>query len=112
MRWTNENRYQAGNKLGCGCAGFAFIIQDEVFGADTVRTVEYRLDWEKLRVGDHVRLCGKGTDGVHSVIVLSVQDGYITVVEGNYNSSIHWGRIYSADKLKENFVYRETCYKE
>ena len=111
-KWTNDNYYEGtGNngssRRGYGCAAFAFLVQDKVFGKTGKHiTTYYDLEWEDLRVGDHLRI----NYDTHSVIVLSVEDDYITVCEGNYNSSIHWGRKITRDRLEETFAYRETCY--
>ncbi len=102
MRWTNDNRY--GN--GYGCAGFAFMVQDSVFGKGAPKTTVNQLVWEDLRVGDHLRV----SYGGHSVIVLGIESDSITICEGNYNSSIHWGRTMSREELEAEFIYRQTCY--
>lgn len=103
-RWTNDNAYGS----GLGCAAFAFIAQDKAFGKNKSE-ISYDLDWNELRVGDHIRLYGS-TGSEHSVIILKVNEDDIKVTEGNYNSSIHWGRIISRDVLEENFIYQETRY--
>lgn len=106
MLWTNDNSYHSGNRTGYGCAGFAFMVQDAVFGKGAKKTTLTTLNWDDLRVGDHLRVLGGG----HSVIILSIDGDSITLCEGNYNSSIHWGRTMSQEELEEEFVYRETCY--
>lgn len=112
MRWTNENRHdRSSNWSGYGCAGFAFLVQEHTFGKGMSWEIEDSFDWDSLRVGDHIRM-HNGSGGEHSVIVLSIEKDYITITEGNYNSSIHWGRIISRDKLEEEFIYRETCYED
>lgn len=104
-KWTNSNSYGH----GYGCAGFAFLVQDKVFGSSAKRTTYHELDWYNLRVGDHLRI-DNSMGGEHSVIVLTIEDDFITVTEGNYNSSIHWGREISMDELEEVFIYQQTCY--
>ena len=66
-----------------------------------------RLDREALRVGDHIRVYNN-QGGEHSVIILTIGKDFVTVAEGNFNSSIHWGRRISMDDLEEAFIYRET----
>lgn len=39
------------------------------------------------------------TGGEHSVIVLKVEGNNITVAEGNYNNSVHWGRVITRAEL-------------
>lgn len=106
MKWTNSNLYQSGNRSGYGCAGFAFMVQDSVFGKGAPKSTVRQLVWEDLRVGDHLRV----SNGGHSVIVLGIDDDSVTLCEGNYNSSIHWGRTMSRERLEQEFSYRETCY--
>ncbi|MCI8512757.1 MAG: hypothetical protein HFE83_12335 [Lachnospiraceae bacterium] len=108
-KWNNSNSYKSGNRTGYGCAGFAFMVQDEVFGKNASRTRHDELDWDELRVGDHLRIYNNA-GGEHSVIILKVEDDSITLCEGNYNSSIHWGRKMTMDDLDSVFIYRETYY--
>ena len=105
MRWTNDNSYSRGSYTGYGCAGFAFLVQDTVFGKGSSRTVN-ELNWSDIRVGDHLRI----DYDTHSVIVLSVGEDSVTVCEGNYNSSIHWGRKISRSDVEDTFAYLETRY--
>ena len=70
------------------------------------KTPVNQLVWEDLRVGDHLRV----SYGGHSVIVLGIESDSITICEGNYNSSIHWGRTMSREELEAEFIYRQTCY--
>ncbi len=109
MSWTNDNSYQSGYRTGYGCAGFAFMVQDAVFGKNTKKTTSTTLDWDALRVGDHIRM-ENVSGGEHSVIILSIDDNSITLCEGNYNFSIHWGRTVTQEELEEKFIYHETCY--
>jgi len=109
-RWTNSNGYSRPGITGYGCAAFAFIAQDTVFGKSAPRNTYDTYTWDELRVGDHIRMySNNGSE--HSVIILSVEDDHITVCEGNYNSSIHWGRVIEEDELESEFIYRETCYE-
>ncbi|MCI8454721.1 MAG: hypothetical protein HFE84_08930 [Lachnospiraceae bacterium] len=108
-KWDNSNSYRSVNRIGYGCAGFAFMVQDEVFGKDAARTRHDELEWDELRVGDHLRIYNN-IGGEHSVIVLKVEDDSVTICEGNYNASIHWGREMTMDYLEGVFIYRETYY--
>ena len=109
MDWTNDNYYQRGNYTGRGCIGFAYLVQDEVFGKDS-KSEKYRdFDPDHLHIGDHIRLYNdEGSQ--HSVIILDIFDDEVELVEGNYNSSIHWGRTMSFDEMESNFIYGETRY--
>lgn len=108
-RWTNSNTYSSGGRNGGGCAAFAFLAQDKAFGKGQKYTINDSLDWDGLRVGDHLRI-ENNLGSEHSVVILERQDDYIKVVEGNYNSSIHWGRKITCDELSDIFIYQETAY--
>lgn len=110
-KWTNDNSHRSGYRIGYGCAGFAFLVQDEVFGEQAKKYQYDTFEWDSLRVGDHLRIYNS-IGGEHSVIVLTIEDDFITICEGNYNSSIHWGRKMTMDELGDVFIYRETCYDE
>lgn len=104
--WDNNEMYVSGNRYGYGCAAFIFMVQDRLYGANAKFTTVNTLNMSDLRVGDHLRV----RNNSHSVIVLSVGDGYITVAEGNYNNSVHWGRTMTESELRSEFVYRQTAY--
>lgn len=95
MRWTNDD-FRAWNggiySGGFGCAGFAFMLSDAAFGKAPARM---HYDFGSVRAGDIVRMNGD----THSVIILEVRDNSVIVAEGNYNSSIHWGREISKAEL-------------
>jgi len=106
MPWTNANYYAWNGGIfsgGYGCAGFAFILSDAAFGDLKARTHE---DFGNIRVGDILRV----DNDSHSVIVLSVDASMVTIAEGNYNSSIHWGRTITRAKLWETGTYVMTRY--
>lgn len=88
MSWTNDNFYAWNGGIyygGYGCAGFAFLLSDAAFGTLPAR-IHY--DLSKVKVGDILRI----NNDSHSVIALEVHEDYLIIAEGNYNSSIHWGR--------------------
>ena len=91
--WTNANRYVWHAVPGItyemyGCAGFAAILSDAAFGKKTEAKEVRSPSASRIRVGDIFPM----ENDTHSVIVLKVEtDGFI-IAEGNYNSSIHWGR--------------------
>ena len=110
MPWTNDNSYEntylwyggewSGYSLhytGYGCAGFALIMSDAAFGDELPMWQNYNVSFSKIRTGDILRINGN----THSVIVLSVNDDSVTIAEGNYNSSIHWGRTLSAAEVNQ-----------
>ncbi len=109
MSWTNDNFYawDAGYYSGgYGCAGFAFLLSDAAFGDMPARILEDNL-YSNIRVGDILRI----NNDTHSVVVLEVYDSYIVVAEGNYNSSIHWGRQIARAQLEAGaLTYIMTRY--
>ncbi|MBE6731962.1 MAG: hypothetical protein E7564_09760 [Ruminococcaceae bacterium] len=81
------------------CLGFASMISDFLFGKDA--KFESFYDYEKLDVGDHIRL----TQATHSMIVIEKKADYIKVVEcnSNYNNCfINWDREISKEDLMQN----------
>lgn len=100
MRYTNDNSYYCAalRITGYGCAGFAFICSDAAFGNLPGR--QHR-NFDQIRVGDILRV----DNDTHSVVVLEKRENSVIVTEGNYNSSIHWGREISRQELERgNFV--------
>ena len=101
MPWTNANGYywkggvQSG---GYGCHAFAMILSDAAFGKLKARK---HSNVDKVRVGDILRI----NYNSHTVIVLQVLPDSFIVAEGNYNSSIHWGRRISRDEVKKTLSY-------
>lgn len=106
MSWTNENHsyyWEAINTYCYGCIAFAGEVSDRVFGKTAKVTTHQNFD--KIKVGDHIRI-----GGYHSVVVLSKSGNTITVAEGNFNSSVHWGREISKNELKSQGFYVQTRY--
>ena len=111
--WDNTKKYSwKGNVLsiiypnvsvfeGGGCVAFAFMASDAAF--DDLPAYKYT-DASKIRVGDFLRLDNDN----HSVIVLTRNGNNITVAEGNYNSSVNWGR--TIDITNCGFSYGYTRY--
>lgn len=97
MRWTNDDFYAWNGGYfygGYGCAAFAFILSDAAFGTLPVE-VYTSFAYEDVRVGDILRI----NNDRHSVIVLEVYSSYVVIAEGNYNSSIHWGRTLTKSQV-------------
>lgn len=108
MTWTNDNYYgwKGGYYTGgYGCAGFAFLLSDAAFG-DAPSKIH--TDFNGIRQGDIIRL----NYNTHSVIVLEVRSDSVIVAEGNYNSSIHWGREISYSEIKRTGSYVMTRYSD
>lgn len=92
--------------VGYGCAGFAFMLSDAAFGDLPARMFT---DYDVLRVGDILRV----ENDTHFVIILDVQESYITVAEGNYNYAVHWGRKIPMSSVRSaGTTYGLTRYPE
>ncbi len=108
MPWTNYNYYVWNADIhhtGYGCAGFSYILSDAAFGHVPARIIDENITIDMLRVGDILRI----NNNTHSVVVLEVHSDHIIVAEGNYNSSIHWGRRLSK-RAVESATYLQTRY--
>lgn len=104
MYLTNSYYYYSpcfGN--GYGCYGFAAKLSDTVFGVNTPCSTHTSFD--RIKVGDNIRIGNS-----HSVIVLTKSDTAITVVEGNYNSSVHWDRTITKTSLAKDGFKVTTRY--
>ena len=109
--WTNSNSYVWDCTVfpdtvytGFGCVAFAMILSDAAFGDREGRLVE-TVRLANVRVGDILRINGD----THSVIVLEVNSDSVVIAEGNYNSSVHWGRTLSK-QVVESADYLITRY--
>lgn len=116
MYWGGDSCYYwSGNHAfsgdgGCGCVGFAYKISDLIFGVDApVYLFEDFSDIEHtIRVGDII-----ATDdeyGYHEVVVTAVLEDGVEVVEGNYLSAVHWGRVISFEHLRNFGISYFTRY--
>lgn len=107
--WTNEANVYTNTPTwpfrGRGCVAFAMQVSDLVYGADAPMTILYGQTPADLQAGDAVYV-----GGTHMVVVISVDADTITVCEGNYNSSVHWGRIITKASLEGqiNFLCRRS----
>ena len=88
---------------GYGCSGFAFKMSDAAFGN---KKAKMHKNFNKIKVGDIIRL----DDNTHSVIVMKVVGSSLVVAEGNYNASVHWGRIIKKSEVKKTGTYVMTRY--
>ncbi len=97
MHWTNDDFYAWNGGIfsgGYGCAGFAFLLSDAAFGTLPARKLQ--VNYDTLRPGDILRI----NSNTHSVIILQVFSDHVVVAEGNYNSSIHWGRTLTRSQVE------------
>ncbi|MBR5375683.1 MAG: hypothetical protein IK139_00210, partial [Lachnospiraceae bacterium] len=109
MKWTNENYYAWKGGIwsgGYGCAGFAFLLSDVAFDDAKARQI-FTVKFSSVRVGDILRV----NNDTHSVIITEVRSDGVVLAEGNYNSSIHWGREMSAAEV-EKADYIVTRYAD
>ena len=117
--WNNSNKYlntvdffgySAGHFTGIAC--FAFMMDMMEYASNyeyPIRKIECSYDnIPKIRVGDGVRV----DDNAHSVVVLEVDGSVITVAEGNYNRSVHWGRKIDLADPSEGLTYVATFWPE
>lgn len=109
LAWTNDLKYtstctingQRYNYTGYGCAAFALIFEDLTYGtANASYTKTAACDVSVIKSGDIVRVPTQ--QGGHSYVILSLDATGATIVEGNYNNSVHWGRHVSIDELAVN----------
>ena len=107
--WTNANTYSWGPDVamtlgyggfgGGGCQAFAMLASDAAFG----NAPAYKFtDPAYISAGAILRI----NNDSHSVVVLKVDGNMITIAEGNYNSSVHWGRV--IDITNCGFVFGYT----
>lgn len=109
--WGNDKCYfwGANRTIGYGCYAYIAAVSDQVFGNSA--SVKTHKSYSKIKVGDHVRVGTKIIPGgYHSVIVISKSSSGITVTEGNFNSSVMWGRKISKSELSEEGFYVDTRY--
>lgn len=103
--WTNNDYYfWKAKRTHCfGCIALAGKISDTVFGVDA--PIKTHKDLSAVKSGDHIRI-----GNYHSVIVISHTSDSVTVVEGNYDSSIHWFRTITKSSLKQTGYSIDTRY--
>ena len=117
--WDDSNTYFNtvvfdGYSYGCykGRACFAFMMDMMEYASNyeyPIRIVEGSYDnLPKIHVGDGVRVM----NDCHSVVVLEVDGTTVTVAEGNFNSSVHWGRTIDLANPAEGFTYIATFWPE
>lgn len=109
MAWDDDVFYSNASGDGYGCGAFVFLIQDLLFGTETLPVIHSEFVWEEIHIGDHIRFYNEIHEP-HSAIVLSKDENAVTIVEGNYNDSVNWGRTFTKEQLESLFIYRETRY--
>ncbi len=71
-------------------------------GQDPAINAKFEEYWNKIQVGDAIADCN------HIVIVLTKEDDHVTVVEGNYNRMVNWGRKITKEQLRVSLETVET----
>ena len=108
--WTNDTPYSDSNLyrwkggplngqniVAVGCVAFAFELSDAAFGDLPARMYAAgQFTFSDVKVGDILRV----NNDAHTVIVLQVSDTGVVIAEGNYNSTVHWGRVLSKDEVE------------
>lgn len=107
MAWTNEDNSYTSYPLyikGYGCAAYAFLFSDKVFG--DLPPIAWHSDFDRIRAGDILRT----RDDTHTVIVLERRADSVVVTEGNYAGKVHWDREITRQELEEQNFYARTRY--
>lgn len=99
--YTSSMSEYMGYYWGTQCLGYAALLSDLTFGTDA--PISMHSDFEKLRVGDHIRLVLWD----HSMLVTEVgkdENGktyvYVTEVNADYDTcKIEWGRKFTQQDL-------------
>ena len=106
------NGVPAGRFRGRGCFGFMLDMMEYASNYEyPIRKVKGTYDnLPEIHIGDGVRINNDG----HSVVVIGKsEDGHVvTVVEGNYNHSVHWGRTIDLSDPKVGFTNTYTFWPE
>lgn len=123
MVWTNHTPYGSqatdpdkvrgykfkggpvyGADRGSGCAAWVFESQDTPFGS-LPAYVTPGVDISNVKPGDFFRI-----NNSHFVIATSVVPNGIIVSEGNYNGTVHYGRSFSMEELKNITTFSVSRY--
>ena len=107
MPWTNESNEYTSYPMyikGYGCAAYAFLLSDTVFGElpPTARHSNFDIS----RAGDILRT----QNDTHTVVVLEKRADSVIVTEGNFNGQVHWDREITRQELEEQNFYVRTRY--
>lgn len=105
------NWYQTGLREWCmAYAGGTIISQGDgsgwiprgYEGQDPVINAKFEEYWSNIRVGDAI------ADLNHIMIVLTKAEDHVTVVEGNLNGMVNWGRMLTKEQLRLTLETIET----
>ena len=91
---------------GSGCSAFGYMASDTAFGSLPARYILAKdMSYDDIMVGDNLLAYG------HEVVVLEVYKDCVVVCEGNYNETMHWGRILTREEV-DGFYDILTRYPE
>lgn len=106
------NGYNPGRFTGAGCQAFMMDMMEFASNYEyPIRKVECTYDnLPKLHIGDGARL----NNDSHSVLIIGIDDdGHtVTLAEGNFNYSVHWGRKVDLADPSNSISYIETFWPE
>lgn len=104
--WLGNHAYYGYD--GCGCAGFVLEFSDQIFGKDAPPTMytDFSNIENTIKAGDIIEV----DYGGHQVVVTNVLDYGVEVVEGNYAGTVHWGRVYTFNELREVATFYFSRY--
>lgn len=95
------------------CYTLAYNLSSEVFGQIKARTVgKKNFTYDIIKIGDIINVVNSSGTSNHYVVVLELCPEGITVVEGNYGGTVHWGRFISREYIEENFLQLITRYPD
>jgi len=107
MPWGMDRYYNWNGGVylgGYACTAYALTLSDIVFGN---RPARLHYDVDSIRVGDVVAV---NYPTPHMFIVLGVDGENVTITEGNYNETVHWGRVIPKSELRETLSLVMTRY--
>ena len=96
--WNSSNSYNwaepHGYRRANACGGFAQLLNDQAFA---YRAYSKHNDIYSVKVGDIVEDSRPGIS--HAFVVISYDDEYVTIAEGNYSGHVNWGRKIKKSEL-------------
>lgn len=106
--WTAANSYHSAafRATGTGCAGYAFMISDKIFGALPVKMHQ---NYDKIRPGDVIHFLDSNGNNVHWSVVTVAPDseGWFkdTGAGSSADSTVVWDQWCSPEYMDNEVVY-------
>lgn len=113
--WTSANTHysSAFGMLGSGCAGYALMVSDEIFGLLPART---HTDYDSIKPGDVIEVKNSSGNTIHWTVAITSPDaeGWIqtTGAGSNVDSTVIWGDWYDLSLAKKNGSIVWTRYPQ